>query len=423
MADEIELLKSLGRDTAAPDEASLTRARALLERRIADAASGRRRRRSWRARHLRWAIAGTAGVLLAGGFGFGLGAWTTPSGVAGTSFAGVGFVPAKGWTVVQTGRFGEAAAPTAIAANVPLDPDDDLRDAPVATLESLPPGGVLISASFGVRGDLGVDSEFPLRPLPLRIAAAEELSPTLDPLPLDRRLGRYRLRAGVERYNVDARIYFGTASPSPAQLAVAQNQLNRLVVGAERVTLFARPTVHDRNKLITLLGSVDSNRANEEITIEGKECGQTRFVEIAGAHTTEGGGWTLQYAPAITTTLRAEWKGVRSAPVTIQDRAWVQISTGLRTAQGFGFEVAVRGKMQFWRRYVVVQRFVRRVGRWTDVKRVVLTESGAAPGSTFVWSSGKFRVKVPKGTLIRAVFPRSQAQPCYIAGYSNRLST
>lgn len=420
MADEIELLKDLGREITDPDQASMNGARATLQRRIA---ADQRRRRPWRPLYLRWGVAVTAAALLVGGFGFGLGAWTTPSGVAGTSFVGVGFLPAKGWTVVQTGRFGATAAPTAIAANVPLDPDDDLRDAPLATLESLPRGGVLISARFGVRGDLGVDLEYPLHPLPLRIAAAEPLAATLDPLPLARPLGRYRLRAGVGRYNVDARIYFGTASPSPAQLAVAQSQLNRLVVASERVTLLARPTVHDRNQLITLLGSVDSNRADEPINIEAKECGQTRYVVISGAHTNEGGGWTLQYAPVITTTLRAEWKGVRSAPVTVQDRAWVQISRRPRTAQGYGFEVAVRAKVQFWKRHVMVQRFARRVGRWTDVKKVVLTETGAAPGSTFVWSSGKFRVQVPKGTLIRAVFPRSQAQPCYIAGYSNQLGT
>ena len=421
MADELELLKDLGRNGDHADEASVQRARALLQRRI-DEAEGRRRR-FWHHGPLRRVLVGAAAAALVGAFGFGLGAWRAESGVAGTTFVGVGFLPAKGWTVVQTGRFGDSTAPTAIAANVPLDADDDLRDAPLATLESLPVGGVLISTTFGVRGDLGVDSAFPLRPLPLRIAAAEPMSLTADPLPLPQRIGRYRLLAGVGRYNVDARIYFGTASPSPAQLSVAQNQLNRLVVASESVTLFARPTIHDRNKLITLLGSVDSNRANEDVTIEAKECGQTTFVPVAGAHTNTGGGWTMQYAPVITTTLRAEWKGARSAPVTIQDRAWVQLNRRPRTALGYGFGVAVRAKLQFWRRHVMVQRFQRRLGRWTDVKKVVLTESGAAPGSTFVWSSGEFRVRVPQGTLVRAVFPLSQARPCYLAGFSNQLRT
>ena len=380
-------------------------------------------RRSRRPHLVRYAIAVSAAVLLAGGFGFGLGAWSTPSGAAGTSFVGVGFLPAKGWTVVQAGSFRQTGAPIAIAANVPLDPDDDLRDAPIATLESLPPGGVLISATFGIRGDPGVDADFPLRGLPLRITAAEPSSPSLDPLPIARRLGRYVLRAGVGRYNVDARIYFGSPSPSPAQRAVAQSQLSRLVVASERVTLLARPTVHGRNQLVTLFGSIDSNKSGEDIYIEGKECGKTGYEVVSGAHTGEGGGWTVQYGQAITTTLRARWQDARSAPVTVQERAWVQISTRPRTAEGFGFEVAVRSMLQFWKRFVMVQRFERRVGKWTDVKKVVLTETGAAPGSPFVWSSGKFRVKVPKGTMIRAVFPLSQAQPCYITGYSNQLST
>ena len=371
---------------------------------------------------LRWAVALTAAGLLVGGFGFGLGSWSTPSGVAGPSFVGVGFLPAKGWTVVQSGAFGQSGAPSVLAANVPVDADEDVN-APYATLESLPRGGVLISARFGVRGDAGVDAGFPPRTLPLRIAAAEPLSPNVEPLPVARRLGQYRLRAGVGPYNLDARIFFGTPTPSTAQLGAAQSQLNKLVVAAERVTLFARPTIHDRNQFITLLGSVDSNKADEPITIEAKECGQTKFVEIAGAHTAVGGGWTLQYAPVITTTLRAEWKGARSATVTIQDRAWVQIGNRPRTAKGFGFSVAVRAKVQFWRRHVVVQRLDRRLGRWVDVKKAVLTETGAAPGSTFVWSTGEFRLQVPKGTLVRAMFPLSQAKPCYLAGYSNQLRT
>ncbi len=364
-----------------------------------------------------------AAALLVGGFGFGLGSWTTSSGTAGTSFVGVGFVPAKGWTVVQSGTFGQAGAPRAFAANVSLDPDDELSDAPVATLGSLPARGVLISTTFSVRGDLGQDSEFPLRRLPLGIADAEPLSASLDPVPLTRPLARYRLRAGVGRYNVDARIYFGTATVSAEQLAVAQSQLNRLVVASERVTIFARPAVHDRNQVVTLLGSAEGAGTDDVVTIEAKECGQTAFSKALEAHVHQGGGWSVQYAPTVTTTLRALWKGTRSASVTVQDRAWVQLSRRPRTAKGFGFEVAVRAKLQFWKRHVMIQRLDARLGRWRDVKKVVLTKTGAALGSTYVWSSAEFSTAVPPATLVRAVFPLSQARPCYLTGYSNQLRT
>jgi hypothetical protein len=410
------LLADLGRRTSPPSEDELRE----LARSIASTPRVPETGRRQTPAYARWAIATAAAAAIAGGFGFGLGAWTTESGVAGTSQTGVGFLPAKGWTVVQDGRLG-GGAPTAVAANVPLDPDDGLSDAPVATLDSMPARGVLITASFTARGDPATDIAFPDRSLPLRLSAAVPVPAGLDPLPLTRALARYRLLAAVGRYNVDARIYFGTRTPSPAQRAVAQSQLSRLVVGTEQITLLARPTIHNRNQMITLYGSVNSGRESEDVTIEGKRCDQTDWHVVAGAHTNAGGGYTTQYAPFITTTLRAVWNGMRSAPVTIQDRAWVQLSRRPRTAQGYGFEVDIRSLVQFWKRYVVVQRYERRLGRWRDVKKVVLTETGAAPGSQFVWTGAEFRVKVPARTRIRAVFPLSQARPCYLAGYSNQL--
>lgn len=374
-------------------------------------------------RSARVAAAAAAATLVAGGFGFGLGSWTTESSVAGTTFTGVGFLPAKGWTVVQAGRLGQGGLLTAIAANVPLDPDDDLRDAPVATLESLPRHGVLIAASFTPRGDAAADAAYPPRGLPLRLSAAEPVPAALEPLPLTRLLGRYRLLAAVGRYNVDARIYFGTSAPSAAQRAVAQSQLDRLAVGADRVTLLARPAIKGRNQTITLYGSVDSRKADEEIDIEGRECGKTDWRVVTGAHTHAGGGWTTQYAPVITTTVRAVWDGARSAPVTIPARIWVQLKTGRRTTQGYGFQVIVTSLVQMWKHHVVVQRYDRRLGRWRDVKKVVLTETGAPPGVSFIFTAADFHVRVPKGTRIRAVMPLAQARPCYLAGYSNQLET
>ena len=413
-----DLLAELAERTPSPPEDELRE----LARTASASPRARQTRRRTRAT-ARLAGAAVAAAVVAGGFGFGLGAWSTESGVAGTSLTGVGFLPAKGWTVVQTGRLSGAGAPTSIASNVPLDPDDDLRDVPLATLESLPPHGVLISTGFTARGDPAADSPFRDRSLPLQLSAAEPVPASASAFPLLRALAQYRLRAAVGRYNVDARIYFGSTRPSAAQRAAAQSQLNRLVVGAERITLLARPTIHNRNQLVTLYGSIESRSENEDIVIEGKQCGNTAWTEVSGAHSNAGGGYTVQYAPVITTTLRAVWDGARSAPLTIQDRAWVQLGRRPKTKAGYGFKVDVRALTQFWRRHVVVQRFERRLGRWRDVKKVVLTDSGAAPGSMFVWTSADFNIAVPRGTAIRVVLPLSQARPCYLAGYSNQLQT
>jgi hypothetical protein len=75
--------------------------------------------------------------------------------------------------------------------------------------------------------------------------------------------------------------------------------------------------------------------------------------------------------------------------------------------------VSVGGKVSFWRKFVLLQRFDRPRGVWITLRRVVITEDH---GSTL-----EFRPRVPRGTLIRAVLPLSQARPCYIAGVSPTL--
>ena len=53
-----------------------------------------------------------------------------------------------------------------------------------------------------------------------------------------------------------------------------------------------------------------------------------------------------------------------------------------------------------------------------------LTDSlgGGTPNSGS-WSEGTFTLSIPKGTLIRAVLPLSQAKPCYLAGFSRTVRT
>jgi hypothetical protein len=415
MADELELLKDLGRETAEPDEESVRRARGLLHRRIERARGGRRR--LWRPLHLRWAIAVAVALLAGSGFGFGLGSRGTESGRAGTSFVGLGFLPAKGWTVVQSEAAGTTAA-RAIAANVSLHPDDEPGAVPYATLEALPPQGVVVYATLTIRGDLVTDVDFPPHRLPLRFADAKRISAFQDPAVSPRGLSRYRLKAGVGAYNVDAWIYFGSA-PSPGTVSGVQQQLNRLVVASQQVTLAARPSVVRWGTPITLFGSIASSRADEVVAIEMKECGVpgTAFREAAAAHTHGGGAWSTEWGLRTTTTFRAKWGGNTSAEITVRQRPYVQVSHRF----GRRFDVFVRALSSFWRRQVLIQRFDRRTGTWVKVKSVVLTESTGS-GITAV-SSASFRASIPRRTLIRAVFPRSQARPCYLAGYSNLLRT
>ena len=404
MADELDLLRNLGRELVEPDEDSEERARELLQQRIdaarADGLAGRARRP-----RLRWSLLIASVMLLVGSaLGFGLGNRLTPSGSASAN-VGFGFLPAHGWNVMQSGTLDEAGEARAIAANVPLEPSDDFADVSLAALRLLPADGVLIRVRFSPRGDPAKDGAHPVRELPLRFADAERLRPYYS-------VARYRLRAGIGGYNVEARVYFGEDAPSNRAVDAAQNQLNRLVVAADRVTLRAQPLI--TLSVVTLSGSVDNGRAGEDIKIQAKDCGLDFFRVVDGAITERGGGWSTFYnlGQGPSTTLRAVWNEATSAEVAVRKRAWID----LKTLSGRRFEVNVFQR-RAWRKRALIQRFDQRLGRWRPAKSVVLTDDDGYK------ASASFTVSLAKGTRIRAVFSRSQTGPCYETGTSRTLTT
>lgn len=181
---------------------------------------------------------------------------------------------------------------------------------------------------------------------------------------------------------------------------------------AQSVTLFADRTTLDAVVPVRLRGAIDPGRAGETVEIEVKDCGQPSFRQVAGTATEQGGQWAVEYRPGISTTVRAAWKGQRSAPVAIQQRAPVAI----RKRSGARFEVWVWAKVPFWHKRATIQR--RSGGAWKTLREVLLTDQRATGGDGGIMSSATFRAPIPRGTLVRAVVPISQARPCYLAGVS-----
>jgi hypothetical protein len=190
----------------------------------------------------------------------------------------------------------------------------------------------------------------------------------------------------------------------------------------DQVTLQARPTVLGPNGSVSLFGSIDSGKADEVVTIQAKDCGASSqsFREVAESRTREGGSWSTDFLPGINTTLRAVWNNTASAQVTVRERASVRL---VPRPSGRGFTVTVIAKTQFWRKRILFQRFDRRLGIWKLVKPVVLTETGGSSGSGGIGTWAEFRASVPTGTLVRALLPRAQARPCYLAGVSKLVRT
>lgn len=182
---------------------------------------------------------------------------------------------------------------------------------------------------------------------------------------------------------------------------------------SDGVTMASRQSAVSGTQPATLIGTVESGKADEIVTIEAKDCRQGSFTEVESARSDDGGRWSAEYWPGVNTTLRAKWKGAVSESIALGQRAWVTLA---KLASRGKFTVRVTGKAPAWRKRVLIQR--RRSGAWKTLRSIVLAEQFAAGLTGAVHTSAGFRMSLPRGTLLRAVLPLSQARPCYLAGVS-----
>ena len=197
-----------------------------------------------RRRRPRVRLAILAGVVfgIALALGAGLGTLIAPSGSAARGPVGLGFLPEPGWFVLQSGSRAVRGQPAvAIAANVPFDPDDDVRGLaessglPYSTLLTLPPHGIVIVVTFTpYREQLLAGNRFDEESLPLHVRDAVPYIQYGAQVRPEEPLGQYQLRAAVNEHNIDVNIYFGSPAPSSALRAEAQRQLDQLVVRSAR---------------------------------------------------------------------------------------------------------------------------------------------------------------------------------------------
>lgn len=193
--------------------------------------------------------------------------------------------------------------------------------------------------------------------------------------------------------------------------------------GSASETIFVssvRPAIVRWAEPATLTGGVGSGQANVDVYIDAQTCSDGRWEVISGAHTGPGGGFAAEFGAGINILVRARAEGATSNVVKIQQRPSVTLQQRPRGT----FWVNVNAGRSFWKKRVILQRYVPSVRAWRNVRSAVLADSGSRPGSAFVWSeTEKFRQQLPKATLVRATLPLAQAKPCYAAGYSNMVRT
>jgi hypothetical protein len=186
---------------------------------------------------------------------------------------------------------------------------------------------------------------------------------------------------------------------------------------ADDVSLRPRATVIRSSEYsVGVLGAVSSGAEGEYVTIKGKECGipGAFFRGLGGATTAAGGAYEAAVPIRTTTTLRAEWKDAASPTVVIQKRAFISL-----TKEEDGFRVAVSSETaSVDGKRATIERLTST--GWKKLQTIILKADGAYAQ---YGEKKKLRFKVPKGTLLRAVLPLSQAKPCYLAGYSKLIRT
>ncbi|MDQ4082021.1 MAG: hypothetical protein M3123_03925 [Actinomycetota bacterium] len=183
------------------------------------------------------------------------------------------------------------------------------------------------------------------------------------------------------------------------------------------VTITARPLVvaaviSPLYEPLTLSGSIPSRDPDETVTIQANECSFPGWRDVMTAHVGPGGTWSARPSVLTRTTFRARWRATTSRTVTVQTRPGVSIEQSTRTR----WSVGVLAMRSYLGRIGLLQRYDRRAARWRTVKRFRLTERVRAGQST--WTYARFRARVPARSTVRAVIPRSQVRPCYLAGYS-----
>lgn len=171
----------------------------------------------------------------------------------------------------------------------------------------------------------------------------------------------------------------------------------------------------------------------EPVTVQFKECGRspTRFRDAVEVPPTliqtsplvSTGNWAAVITPLASGTVRASiGRSVKSNEVGVLTRAQVRLAP---TKHG-RFRADVEARLSFRGKRVRIERYERQRSGWVPLRTAVLSRTNRVEtaGVTYVWSrSVEFTPKVPSGTKLRAVFPLSQAKPCYAAGSSEVLQT
>jgi hypothetical protein len=185
------------------------------------------------------------------------------------------------------------------------------------------------------------------------------------------------------------------------------------------ITLDVSTSVIPLHERVSVYGTISNGNAYASVTVQFRECGlrPAVFRDATEVPAPPDGPWYASIEPQANGTLRAILGPAVSNEVRVLARANVVLVPAMRGR----YRAEVEARLSFWRKRVRIERYDRGRSRWLVLRTISLdhADGGTSGGITYVRSkSDEFILKVPAGTKLRAVFPLSQAKPCYAAGTS-----
>jgi hypothetical protein len=183
---------------------------------------------------------------------------------------------------------------------------------------------------------------------------------------------------------------------------------------AETLTLSATPQTVIYSSVVTLNGTLSSQKIGETVDALATQCGESAATKAATVQTTTGGAYAAPLRPAKNTQYTVRVRSTTSTVVSVQVKPRVRLG---RIAP-HRYSVSIYAAQSFAGKYATFQRFNGSLARWVFVKRVVLRKNPTNILPTVI-SSLAFGSTVRSRSKVRVILPQSQAGSCYLAGSSN----
>jgi plastocyanin len=185
---------------------------------------------------------------------------------------------------------------------------------------------------------------------------------------------------------------------------------------AEALTLAAKPQTLVYGGKVTLTGTLSNQKVGENVDALATTCGQTAAAKVTTVQTTTGGAYTAVLAPLKNTIYTVKVKNTSSQAVTVKVRPRLRL--GKVAAHRYSLRVFAADS--FAGKYGTFQRYNGTLGRWVNVKRVLLRANATGVAPTVI-TAISFRSTIPARLRVRVILPQLQVGNCYLPGSSNTI--